>query len=73
MTWQRIGLVLFSLTLLPAGQAMVTGYIQTGLRTMLAGASPAITVTATATAGAARAATGCVVAALVAHRTAAAS
>ncbi|MGY0070450.1 hypothetical protein ACWZEH_27455 [Streptomyces sp. QTS137] len=93
MTWHRIGLILFSLTLLPAGLIMVTGHVPERLRTRLApsaprgwavlalyaaaplntvprlaGASPAITLAATATAGMV-AAGGCVVAAIASHRT----
>lgn len=76
MTWHWIGLALFSLTLLPAGLAMITGRIPERLRTRFtptrtrgwavlalyavaplnaiprtAGASPAITLAATAVAG----------------------
>ncbi|MGG7569261.1 hypothetical protein [Streptomyces sirii] len=97
MTWQWIGLVLFSLTLMPTGLAMVTGRIPGRLRPRLApvrpcgwavlalyaavplnaiprlaGASRAVTVAAIATAGVV-AATGCVVVAIAAHRTAAAA
>jgi hypothetical protein len=88
MTWHWIGLALFSLTLLPAGLAMITSRIPERLRTRLtptrargwavlalyavaplntiprlAGASPAITLAATAVAGIV-AVTGCAVAAL---------
>lgn len=94
MTWHWIGFALFSLTLLPAGLAMITGRIPERLRTRLAptrtrgwavlalyavaplnaiprmaGASPVITLAATATAGIV-AVTGCAVAAIAALRTA---
>ncbi|MEU9670813.1 hypothetical protein AB0E25_35635 [Streptomyces bobili] len=94
MTWHCIGLALFSLTLLPAGLAVITGRIPERLRTRLAptrtrgwailalyavaplntiprlaGASPAITLAATATAGIV-AVTGCTAAAIAALRTA---
>ncbi|GAA2652630.1 hypothetical protein [Streptomyces vastus] len=36
MTWQWIGLVFFSLTLLPTGLAMVTGHVPERLRPRLA-------------------------------------
>ncbi|MDW4910589.1 hypothetical protein RB628_36020 [Streptomyces sp. ADMS] len=97
MTWHWIGLALFSLTLLPAGLAMVTGHVPKRLHLRLtpapprgwavlalyaaaplnaiprlAGASPAITLAATATAGIV-ATTGCAVAAIAAHRTASAA
>ncbi|WP_328769796.1 hypothetical protein [Streptomyces sp. NBC_00286] len=97
MTWHWIGLAFFSITLLPAGLAMVTGHVPKRLRPRLAptpprgwailalyaaaplnaiprlaGASPAITLAATATAGVV-AATGCAVAAIASHRSASAA
>ncbi|WP_338900084.1 hypothetical protein WBG99_34180 [Streptomyces sp. TG1A-60] len=40
MTWHWIGLAFFSLTLLPAGLAMVTGHVPERLRSRLAPARP---------------------------------